>query len=243
LNAPLQRRLRAVRDGHPAPRNDILSSLIEAHDAETGTGFSETELLDQICMIFLAGHETSATGMAWALYLLANCPHLQERVHQEAVAVFGDRKPEFGDMRKLAFTRDVFRETLRLYPPVAMVARDSTRTEHMGTREIPPGEVIFVPVWLLHRHKLLWQEPDAFDPDRFETENGKEGLRCAYLPFSMGPRVCPGASFALQESALVLSELVRRFRFLPVPGHTPEPVSRLTLRSGNGVQLIVEPRE
>lgn len=241
LDAPLQRRIRDIREGRPTPQNDILASLITARDPD-GTGFSDKELLDQIAMLFLAGHETSATGMAWALYLLASCPHLQERVHAEAVQVYGDRAPQFGDMKKLAFTRDVFRETLRLYPPVAMVARDSTRTEHMGTREIPPGEVIFVPIWLLHRHTKHWDEPDAFDPDRFETQNGKEGLRCAYLPFSMGPRVCAGASFALQEAALLLSELVRRFRFLPVPGHVPEPVSRLTLRSGNGVQLIVEPR-
>jgi cytochrome P450 len=242
LDAPLQRRLRAIRDGIASPNNDILASLIEARDPQTGTGFSEKELLDQICMMFLAGHETSATGMSWALYLLASCPHLQDRVCQEAAEVYGGRRPEFGDMKKLAFTRDVFRETLRLYPPVAMVARDSTKPEKMGTREIPPGEVIFVPIWLLHRHTQHWEEPDAFDPDRFETENGREGLRCAYLPFSMGPRVCPGAAFALQESALLLSELVRRFRFLPVPGHTPEPVSRMTLRSGNGVRLIVEPR-
>ena len=140
------------------------------------------------------------------------------------------------------FARDIFRETLRLYPPVAMVARDSTKTEHMGTREIPPGEVIFVPIWLLHRHTEVWEQPDAFDPDRFDTENGREGLRCAYLPFSMGPRVCAGASFALQESTLLLSALVRKYRFLPAPGHVPEPVSRLTLRSANGVRLIVESR-
>ena len=242
LDAPLQRRLAAIREGRPTPETDILASLITAVDAETGTGFSEKELLDQVAMLFLAGHETSATGMAWALYLLANCPHLQDRVHAEAVQVYGDRAPQFGDMKKLAFTRDVFRETLRLYPPVAMVARDSTKTEQMGTREIPPGEVIFIPVWLLHRHNTHWEQPDAFDPDRFETDNGREGLRCAYLPFSMGPRVCAGASFALQEAALLLSVLVRQFRFLPAPGHTPEPVSRLTLRSGNGVRLIVERR-
>ena len=242
LDAPLQRRLQAIREGRPTPQTDILASLIVAVDAQTGTGFSEKELLDQIAMIFLAGHETSATGMSWALYLLANCPHLQERVHQEAVEVYGGRRPQFSDMKRLSFTRDVFRETLRLYPPVAMVARDSTRTEQMGNREIPPGEVIFIPIWLLHRHRTHWDKPDEFDPDRFDTPNGKEGLRCAYMPFSMGPRVCAGASFALQEAALLLSELARRFRVLPVPEHVPEPVSRLTLRSGNGVKLIVERR-
>jgi cytochrome P450 len=242
LAAPIRRRMQAIAEGRPTPQNDILASLIVARDPETGTGFSEAELLDQVAMLFLAGHETSATGMAWSMYLLANCPHLQDRLHAEALEVYGDRAPQFGDMKKLAFARDVFRETLRLYPPVAMIARDSTRTEHMGTREIPPGHIIFVPIWLLHRHKAHWEQPDAFDPDRFETERGREGLRCAYLPFSMGPRVCAGASFALQEATLLLSVMALRFRFKPDPAHAPEPVSRLTLRSGNGVRVIVEPR-
>ena len=241
LDAPLQRRLAAIAAGRPAPEGDILASLIVARD-EQGKGFSEKELLDQICMIFLAGHETSATGMAWALYLLASCPHLQERVHDEATEVFGDRAPQFSDMKKLAFARDVFRETLRLYPPVAMVARDATKAEPMGNKTVPEGEVIFVPIWLMHRHRQHWDAPDAFDPDRFDTQNGREALRCAYMPFSMGPRVCAGASFALQEATLLLAAMARRFRFLPAPGHVPEPVSRLTLRSGNGVKLIVEAR-
>jgi cytochrome P450 len=242
LEAPIARRMRAIREGRPVPTNDILASLIGAKDPD-GTGFSEAELLDQVSMLFLAGHETSAAGLAWALYLLANCPHLQDRLHAEAAAVYGERAPLFGDMKRLAFARDVFREALRLYPPVATVVRDATCPEKMGTREIAPGEVLFVPIWLLHRHATVWERPDAFDPDRFETDNGREGLRCAYLPFSMGPRVCAGASFALQESALLLSVLALRFRFQPVPGHVPEPVSRLTLRSANGVRLTVEKRE
>ncbi len=241
LAAPLKRRLAAIAGGRPVPTGDILASLITARD-EDGKGFSERELLDQVCMLFLAGHETSATGMSWALYLLASCPHLQERVHEEALRVLGDRAPQFSDMKKLAFARDVFRETLRLYPPVAMVARDATRPEPMGNKTVPEGEVIFVPIWLMHRHRQHWQEADRFDPDRFDSPNGREAVRCAYMPFSMGPRVCPGASFALQEATLLLASLARRFRFLPAPGHVPEPVSRLTLRSGNGVKLIVEAR-
>ena len=242
LEPPIQRRMQAIREDRPTPQNDILASLITARDPETGTGFSEAELLDEVSMLFLAGHETSAAGLGWALYLLANCPHLQDRLHAEAVEIYDGRPPQFSDVKKLAFARDVFRETLRLYPPVATVVRDSTRPERLGTRDIPPGEVVFVPIWLLHRHRQHWDHPDAFDPDRFDTENGREGLRCAYMPFSMGPRVCAGASFALQEATLLLSAFARRFRFSPMPGHTPEPVSRLTLRSANGVRLIVEPR-
>lgn len=98
---------------------------------------------------------------------------------------------------------------------------------------------MFVAPWLMHRHARIWERPDEFDPDRFETENGREASRCAYFPFSMGPRVCPGAAFALQEATLFLAEFVRRFRVDPAPGHTPEPVARLTLRSANGLPLTV----
>ena len=241
LEAPLKRRLDALRAGRSVPTNDILASLLAARDDE-GKGFTDRELLDQICMLFLAGHETSAAGLALALYLLANCPHLQERLHAEAVEVLGDRAPRFSDMKRLSFSRDVFREALRLYPPVAMVARDATRPEQLGNKAVAAGQVVFVPIWLMHRHRQHWNDPDVFDPDRFETENGREALRCAYLPFSMGPRVCAGASFALQEATLLLSAFARRFRVSPKPGHTPEPVARLTLRSANGVLLMVEPR-
>lgn len=242
LKRPLDARLKAIRDGKPTPQDDILASLISATDPETGTKFDGTELLDQIAVLFLAGHETSASTLAWAMYLLASCPHLQERVHEEAVRVFGERPPEFGDIKKLAFTRDVVRETLRLYPPVAFVARDSSQEEHFGTKTIPPHSVMFIPLWLVHRHRENWADPDAFDPDRFAREESQESIRCSYLPFSMGPRVCVGASFAMQETVLYVAWLVRHFRFAPTPGHTPEPVSRLTLRSLNGIPLIVERR-
>lgn len=242
LGKPLKRRLAAMRAGEETPQTDILATLLRTTDPETGTGFDDAELLDQIAMLFLAGHETSATAAAWALYLLAQCPHIQDRCHEEAVAIYGERAPEFGDMKRLERTRDVFREALRLYPPVAVLARDATKKEKLVNRTVRKGDVLFVAPWLMQRHAAYWDQPHAFDPDRFDTPNGQEGLRCAYFPFSMGPRVCAGASFALQESTLLLSEMVRRFKFLPVEGHTPDPVARLTLRSANGIPLIVLPR-
>ena len=241
LEAPLRRRLEAIRHGRPVPDKDILASLLVARD-DDGRGFTNKELLDQISMLFLAGHETSATALAWTLYLLAKCPHLQDRLYAEAAEVLGGRPPQFSDMKKLAFARDVFRESMRLYPPVSMVARDATKPEPMGNKTVQAGQVIFLPIWLVHRHRHYWDHPDVFDPDRFETENGREAQRCAYLPFSMGPRVCAGAAFALQEATLFLAVISRRYRFLPAPGPEPQPVARLTLRSANGVRLIVEPR-
>ena len=241
LKGPIDRRVALIERGEEPPP-DILNTLMTTVDPVSGTTFDEAELLDQVSMLFLAGHETSASGLAWTLYLLANCPHIQDRVRNEADAVLGHRQPEFADIKRLDLTRDAFREGLRLYPPVAFVVRDATRAEHMKTRHIKPGSVMFVAAWLMHRHQRLWERPDVFDPDRFATEAGRDSARCAYFPFSMGPRVCPGAAFALQEATLVLAELVRRFRISPAPGHTPDPVARLTLRSANGVPLIVERR-
>ena len=242
LEGPIRRRLEAVRAGRPTPQDDIMATLMTTVDPETGTGFDDGELLDQIAMLFLAGHETSAAAMSWSFYLLAQCPHVQERVHAEAMAVMGDGPPRFEHMKRLELTRDVFREAMRLYPPVAFLARDATCPEKLGTKTLDPGSTIFISPWLMQRHEKFWDKPDVFDPDRFETENGQEGLRCAYFPFSMGPRVCAGAAFALQEATLLIAELVRRYRFTPAPGHVPEPVARLTLRSANGVPLIVTPR-
>ncbi|MGQ7793783.1 cytochrome P450 [Faunimonas sp. B44] len=242
LERAVEERLSAVAGGSRVPKRDILASLLEAQDPLTGKRFTRRELVDQIAVLFLAGHETSASALAWALYLIAMQPHVQERLHQEAMAAFGGREPEFADMRRLRFARDVFRETLRLYPPVYSFARDTTRCERMRNKELAPGSVVLISPWLLHRHRKLWDRPDVFDPDRFQRAETKDSLRCAYLPFSAGPRVCLGASFAMQEAVLIIAALARDFRFTPVEGHVPEPIARLTLRSANGIRLLVERR-
>lgn len=242
LKGPIDRRLALIARGE-APPHDILHSLMTTPDPASGTCFDPDELLDQVSMLFLAGHETSAAGLGWTLYLMAHCPHIQDRMRAEADRVLGDRAPEFGDMKKLELARDTFREGLRLYPPVPFVSRDATRDERLKNRDVKEGSVVFVAAWLMHRHQVIWDRPDEFDPDRFSTEAGRESARCAYMPFSMGPRVCPGAAFALQEATLLLSEFVRRFEISPTPGHTPDPIARLTLRSANGVPLIVQRRK
>jgi cytochrome P450 len=242
LRRPLTRRLKAERAGKATPQTDILATLLRTKDPEGGPGFDDAELLDQIAMLFLAGHETSATAMAWSLYLLAHAPDAQERAHAEAAAVYGDRAPEWRDMKRLAFNRDVFREAMRLYPPVAFLARDAGCPMQLANRKVDEGDAVMVSPWIQQRHRAHWDNPDAFDPERFSRLENAEAVRSAYFPFSMGPRVCAGAAFALQEATLLLSLLVRRFRFLPEPGHTPDPVARLTLRSANGIPLRVERR-
>jgi cytochrome P450 len=235
---------RAAEKALPATaRRDILDSLLEAADPESGEKFTRKELVDQIAVTFLAGHETSASALAWALYLIAMSPDVQERLHAEAAAVFKDRQPEFQDVRRLKLARDVFRETLRLYPPVFLFGRDATEAEPMLGNMVEPGSVILISPWLIQRHRKYWDRPDVFDPDRYSDPRTKESLRCAYLPFSSGPRVCLGAAFAMQEATLILAFLARHFRFEPLPDHTPKPIARLTLRSENGIRLRVLKRE
>ena len=229
-------RFDAHRAGQPHASADILASLLDTLDA-SGRPFDFNELVDQVAMLFLAGHETSASALTWATYLIAKSPEIQERMAAEVRQQLGKRQPEYTDMKSLTLTWNVFRETLRLFPPVGFISRESTRSCPMRDKQVPQGAAIVVAPWLIQRHRKLWQRPDEFDPDRYADDASRESLRQAYLPFGMGPRVCMGAAFALQEAALILSSLVGRYRLEPVAGHVPQPVGRLTIRSANGVRL------
>ena len=219
--------------------DDLATKIITTQDPQTGHVFDTEEMVDQVAIFFLAGHETSASALGWALYLLAMFPEAQERVAAEAGAL---EQVEFSDMSGLRFTRDVFRETLRLYPPVPMMVRETTCPEHFRDRDVPQGSQIVLSPWHLHRHELYWPRPDEFDPDRYATEDGRKCLREAYMPFSSGARVCTGAGFAMVEGPLLLALLVRAFRFERIPGDDPVPVAYLTVRAKDGIRLRVSAR-
>ena len=223
--------------GEDSEKDDILAAFMAARDPATGQPFGFDELVDQVGMLFLAGHETSASALTWSAHLLANAPDVQQRMHAEACTVLDDHAPQQRDMKELELTRNVFRESLRLFPPVGFMARESTKTCPMRDKTVPAGSSIVVSPWLIQRHRLRWPEPDVFNPDRYDNDASRDALRNAYLPFGMGPRVCMGAAFALQEATLILACLVRDFRLEPVAGHVPEPVGRLTIRSANGVRV------
>ena len=233
-------RRRAEIDAGTAPA-DLATAIMTTADPVTGDVFDEAEMADQMAIFFLAGHETSASALAWALYLIANCPEVQERLHAEAAPVFAGG-PGFSDLRRLSFTRDVFRETLRLYPPVPMMIREATCPEQMRDTQIAPGSPVIVSPWHLGRHERIWDRPHEFDPDRWQTADGRRCAREAYIPFSTGPRVCTGAGFGMQEGVLILGLLAARFRFTTVEGRVPEPMAHLTVRSANGIWLGIEPR-
>lgn len=243
LSQLIRPRFDAHRAGKPSETTDILESFLDAKDENTGQSFSFEELLDQVAMLFLAGHETSASALTWSAYLISNASDVQERMHREVVMHFGDREPEMSDMRYLELVRNVFRETLRLFPPVGFMARQASSACPMHRKKIEQGSTVVVSPWLIQRHRDLWADPDVFNPDRYNDDASRESLKQAYLPFGMGPRVCMGAAFALQEATLILASLVREYRISVLPDHEPQPVGRLTIRSANGVKLRLNRRK
>ncbi|MGB0507844.1 MAG: cytochrome P450 [Pikeienuella sp.] len=239
LGRYVKRRVAEIEAG-TAP-DDLATKIMTAVDPVTGKKFNEAEMLDQVAIFFLAGHETSASALAWALYLLACDTDTQEKVAAEAADGLSD-PIAFGDVRALGFTRDVFRETLRLYPPVPIMVRESAREEHFRNRRVAKKSMIFLSPWHLQRHDRFWKDPHVFDPGRWSRPEQAESRRDAYMPFSAGPRVCTGAGFAMVEGVLLLSVLMRRLQLAPVNGRIPTPVTQLTVRSENGIWLYVNQR-
>jgi cytochrome P450 len=242
-----------------APGDDLLGVLLAARDPDTGGGFSRDGLVDQVCVLFLAGHETSASALAMAVYLLGRFPQVQERLRSEVLQVLGsragapDRSLGFEELRQLSYGAAVFNETLRLYPPLSFFIRESQVDTELAGSRCPMRALVALSPWVIQRHEQHWSEPNAFRPERFLTDTPTESstdnaggpssaddrrwARDAFLPYGLGPRKCPGAAFAQQEALLVLAELVRRFEVLPDPEHEPELVARLTLRSRNGIRV------
>ena len=229
------------------PSDDLLQALIEACDPETGQGFNREELVDQVCFLFLAGHETSASSLGMAVYLLSRFPQAQQRLRAEVQAVLdGSERPlEFEDLRQLAYGAALFNETLRLYPPVSFFIRESQQDTTLAGSRCPMRALVTLSPWVIQRHEQHWSDPNGFRPERFLAESAtadeRRWARDAFLPFGLGPRKCPGAAFALQEALLILAELVRRFEIRPDANQEPELVARLTLRSRNGIRICLSP--
>lgn len=218
--------------------DDLATKIMTTADPITGATFDVPEMVDQVAIFFLAGHETSAAALAWTLYLLALHPEWQDKVAEEA----GAWDQSFAGLSTLRHTRDVFRESLRLYPPVPMMVRETRRAEVFRGRPVTPGAQVVLSPWHLQRHDRIWERPDAFDPTRWQTENGKTGQRTAYMPFSTGPRACTGAGFAMIEGVVLLAQMLAAYRFELVAEQPPVPVAHLTVRTRNGMWLRLTPR-
>ncbi|MDF1729457.1 MAG: cytochrome P450 [Sulfitobacter sp.] len=228
---------RAKRGHEGVP--DLLDLLLEGVDPKTKRQMSTAELRDNLLTFIVAGHETTALTLAWALYLMGFDPDMQARARAEAQEVLQGRACSGEDVDRLPLIRQIVDETLRLYPAAGIISRTAQAQDELCGREIRPGDTVMIPIYALGRNELLWEDPDAFRPERFADRKAID--RYAYLPFGDGPRICIGASFALQEAVIILATLLSRFEFKLVPGKKPEPVMILTLRPEGGVWMTAEP--
>ncbi|MGB9297186.1 MAG: cytochrome P450 [Pseudolabrys sp.] len=233
------RRERIAADPDGAPR-DILTFLLNAADPETGEALSEAEIRANILTFIAAGHETTANCISWSLFLLSQSGEWRERVQAEADREFGGAPDGLAD--RIVETRAVIDEANRLYPPITAISRVALGRDELAGEPIKPGTMIVIAPYVLHRHRALWKKPDNFNPNRFLGDARETIDRFAYLPFGVGPRICIGATFALQEASIVIGTIMRHFTLELAPGFTPWPVQKVTLRPKSGLPMIVRRR-
>lgn len=233
-------------DSHLVPDagyNDIASAVIAATDADSGEPFTREELIDQLGVFFLAGHETTASVLTWVFYILAMQPGVLQRLRAEVDAVVGEGDVTFEHIRQLPYVRAVFRETLRLYPPITFLPRVALEAATVGPRRLRRGALVMISPWTLHRHSVYWDDPHAFRPERFLPENEDSIQPGTYIPFGTGPHTCVGAGFALAESVLIIARLARRFDFVVQDAHRVRPAARLTTRPSEQILCLPRTRE
>lgn len=239
MHQMVARAIEARRAQQTSGVEDLLDHMLKAEDPETGRRMTETDLLHNMQFFIVAGHETTALALAWSLFLLAHDQAAQERARIEARAVLGGRPAGAADVARTPAVRSVIEEAMRLYPPVGLLARNVLAADRLYDREIRAQETVFLNIYALHRHAMWWDEPDAFDPERFSPEASAARDKYLYLPFGAGPRVCVGANFAMMQAEIILATLLSRFRFTPA-GPAPVPVMHMTLRPDPGVILRAE---
>jgi len=235
------RKRRAAIAAGAGPSEDLLGMLLAARDEEgDGAPLLDDEIRDQLMTVFLAGHETTATALAWAAWALAADPALAARVAREADAALGGRTPAMADLPHLPLLGAVVKETLRRYPPVpGVLMRRAVEDVQIGAWRVPKGSLVTIPFFVAQADARWFGQPERFDPARFLGDAARELPRGAYVPFGAGPRVCIGNSFASMEMTLVLAMLVQRFTLAPAPGQgIPEPKMQVTLRPAGGLRLV-----
>jgi len=225
-------------------RADVLAQLLHARTDERPGGFSPVEIRDQVITLLMAGHETTAKGLTWTLYLLDRHPGERERLEHEVAAVVGDRAVTAADVPKLVGCRNVIYESLRLHPPVWLISRTAVADDVVAGYEVPAGALVCVSPWLLHRRPEAWGEDvEDFVPDRFARRDDVFAPGGSFLPFGAGPRQCIGQQFALLESTIVLATVIAGVRLDLAPDHPPvEPEALVTLRPRDGLLMTPRPR-
>jgi cytochrome P450 len=229
----------ARRQAEGGRGGDLLGRLLDARDPETGEPMTMEQLINNLLTLLEAGHETTARALSWTLYLMARAPEWQDRVRAEVLSVCADGPIEAEHIAALPLTQQVLKESMRLYPPVPAITRIAVQDTRLGDQDIWKHSFIVIPIFCVHRHKMLWSDPARFDPARFEPEREAAYPRTQFMPFGAGPRVCLGSSFAMAEATVILASLIRAARFEWDGKHSPEPVSRVTLRPRGGMPLKV----
>ncbi|MET8088395.1 cytochrome P450 [Micromonospora sp. NPDC005237] len=233
----------AERGSHTGDRDDVLSRLIVSARAEPDPRVGRQRLRDELVTLLLAGHETTASTLSWALYLLDRHPEVRRRLREEAIAVLGDRLPTFDDLGRLRYTAMVIDEVVRLYPPVWILPRKALAADVVGGYAVPAGADVLVCPYTLHRHPDFWDQPERFDPERFDPARTTDRPRYAYIPFGAGPRFCVGNHLGLMEAAFVLAVLARDLTLTTVATHNVVPEPMLSLRIRGGLPMTVRPAD
>ena len=232
----------AMARADAAGEGGLYAELRDALNEAGQPALSREALLNELGMLLLAGSETSANALSWALYLIARHPPTRARLDEEHAAVLGGRSPTHAELARLPFTRAVLQEAMRLYPPVAYLSREAARAQTLGAVSVKAGDTVMALPWLLHRHEHLWDAPHAFRPERFMPDAPRKPPRFGYIPFSLGPRVCAGAAFAQAEMTVFLAVLLQRLDVAVAPDTRPMPWARLSVRPKGGMPLVFTPR-
>ncbi|TAJ26886.1 cytochrome P450 [Bosea sp. (in: a-proteobacteria)] len=223
-------------------RGDLLDMLLDATDPETGRAMQDSEIVDNLLTFITAGHETTALGLAWTLHLLAEHPSVEQQVLDEIARVTQGTALAPEHVGQLSFTKAVFQESMRLYPPAPVITRQVEKPFDLGSLSLGEGTVLYVPIQAVHRHEKLWTEPERFDPTRFLPEASKGRHRYAYLPFGAGPRICIGSAFATMEAVAILAALLPSLKLAPVSREAPEPSLKITLRPRRPLMMTASER-
>ncbi|MGH8675281.1 MAG: cytochrome P450 [Burkholderiales bacterium] len=240
--AALLRERHAAGEPSGDAHDDLLHRLIGAKDPETGKSMNDEQLIDNLLTFYLAGHETTAKALTWTLFLLSRSSQWAGALEEEIERVTGGAPVAAEHIERLALVQQVLKESMRIYPPVPMMSRQAVADTSLDGHPVKAGMSVVMPIYAIHRHRKRWEDPDAFDPQRFAPEREAKIPRYQYMPFGAGPRICIGTAFAMIEATAMLATLLRHARFSPVDGYEPEPIARVTLLPRGGMPLKVSLR-
>lgn len=228
------------RNANPSESgDDVLTRLIDSTGKEEDQRVGDRRMRDELVTLLLAGHETTSSTVGWTLNMVSRHPEVRERLHQEAVEVFGDRRPAYEDLHGLRYTNMVLQEAMRLYPPVWILPRRALADDEVGGYHVPAGADVLICPYTMHRHPRYWPEPERFDPERFDPDATTDRPRYAHLPFGAGPRFCVGNHLGMIEATFIISTLMRDLRLERVPGTEVRPEPMMSLRLGGGLPMTV----